>query len=38
MKEQGRFPAAYFSVAEQERNCNNDNNNKKSLENNQIGE
>ena len=25
MKEQGRFPAACFSIAEQERNCNNDN-------------
>ena len=25
MKQQGRFPAAYFLVAEQERNYNNDN-------------
>ena len=25
MKEQGTFPAAYFSVVEQERNCNNNN-------------
>ena len=37
MKEQGRFPVAFLSVAEQERNGNNDNQ-KNALKSNKMGE